>query len=87
MSHYKEQPSIPTGIHTRINDTLRISSAWREFGNGHFNNSAWETFLWEGDNIKEEYYTFLNAESVIDLHMKIYRQYTDTPVQEDRDDD
>jgi hypothetical protein len=73
---YKFDESIPTGIHTRINDKLRISSAWRTFANEHFHTSAWETFLWDGDRIKDDSFpTLRDADSVVDLHYKIVDKY------------
>lgn len=65
----------PTGIHTRINETTRISSAWREYGNEHFTQRAWETFLWENERIIEEFDTLRNADNVVDLHLEILNRY------------
>ena len=36
-----------TSIHTRVTSEYRISSIWREYGNGYFNDWAWETFVWK----------------------------------------
>lgn len=63
--------SITTGIHTRINDKIRISSAWRTYGNEYFSSQAWETFLWDGDRIIGEYNTLRDANDVINLHLEI----------------
>lgn len=71
---YKER-DIPTGIHTRINDRVRISSAWRTFGNENFTTRAWETLLWVDEHIAEQYDTLRNAENVIDLHLEITNDY------------
>lgn len=74
MDDYK-QGDMPTSIHTRINDTMRISSTWREYSNINFETRAWETFLWEGDRIKEEFDTLKNADSVVNLHLEILNKY------------
>jgi hypothetical protein len=74
MPDYK-QGEMPTSIHTRVNDTTRISSMWREYGNENFQSRAWETFLWEGDRIKEEFDTLRNADNVVDLHLEILNRY------------
>jgi hypothetical protein len=71
---YKDSDS-PTDIHTRINDTLRISSAWRTYGNENFTSMAWETFLWEGERIIKEFDTLQNAENVVELHFEILSRY------------
>lgn len=71
---YKSQSSLPTSIHTRINDKLRISSIWRTFANENFESQSWETFLWDGDNIKETYNTLKNADNVVDLHFAILNE-------------
>ena len=73
--NYKEKESLKTGIHTRINDTVRISSAWRTYGNENFETQAWETFLWDGEKIIGEYETFKNADTVINLHQDIINEY------------
>lgn len=72
---YKSQKSLPTGIHTRINDTVRISSGWRNYSNEHFSSNAWETFLWDGEKIIGDYDTLKNADDVIDLHQEILKTY------------
>lgn len=74
LTDYKES-NIPTSIHTRISDTVRISSMWREYGNENFQSRAWETFLWEGDRIKEEFDTLRNADKVVNLHLEILNRY------------
>lgn len=71
---YKET-EIPTGIHTRIDDRARISSAWRTFANANFQMKAWETFLWVDDKIAEQYDTSMNADMVVDLHLNIMTDY------------
>jgi hypothetical protein len=70
-NYYQSKESIPTGIHTRIDDKVRISSAWRTFSNSNFNTQAWETFLWDGDRIIKEYSTSKDANDVVDLHIQI----------------
>jgi hypothetical protein len=72
---YKSQESLRTGIHTRISDTVRISSGWRNYSNENFSTNAWETFLWDGDKIIGEYDTLKNADAVIDLHQEILKTY------------
>jgi hypothetical protein len=74
-NHAKELGfGLPTGIHTRINDDLRISSAFRKFSNAYFESWTWETFLWNGEKIEEQYDTLQSADQVIDLHSKIYKE-------------
>lgn len=72
--NYKSSETT-TGIHTRISDTLRISSSWRKYGNENFSCMAWETFLWEGDQIIEEYDILRDADSVVNLHLEILRSH------------
>lgn len=76
-SHAKET-SFPlrTGIHTKISNNLRISSSYRRFANQHFESWAWETFLWEGERIIDEYDTLMSADQVIDLHTEILKKHT-----------
>lgn len=75
--HARETESnLPTGIHTRINNDLRISSVYRRFANHHFESWAWETFLWNGDRIEEQYDTLHSADQVVDLHTKILTNLT-----------
>ena len=69
--------NIPTTINTKINDKLRISSAYRRYGNSHFEIWAWETYLWEGEYIKEEYDTYHNSDEVLKLHARIFEKYID----------
>ena len=72
IEDYKQSETrTPTGIHTKINDTMRISSAWRKYGNENFTTRAWETFLWDGDKIIGEYDTLKNADDVVQLHFEI----------------
>lgn len=63
--------NMSTGIHTRINQDKRISSIYRKYYNPHFEQWAWETFLWDGDKIIKEYDSLLSAEAVINLHCQI----------------
>jgi hypothetical protein len=65
------ESDLPTGIHTRINSDLRISSIYRKFANPYFESWAWETFLWNGNKIENQYDTLTSAEQVIDLHTEI----------------
>jgi hypothetical protein len=69
------ESALSTGIHTRINSELRISSCYRRFANPHFESWAWETFLWNGDRIEKEYDTLNSADQVVDLHSRIVREY------------
>lgn len=75
---YKEYARVnnhlDTGIHTRINSTKRISSIYRRYSNPHFEQWAWETFLWEGDRIAKEYNTLHDVESVVNLHCEIVNE-------------
>jgi hypothetical protein len=64
-----------TSIHTRINKNLRISSVYRMFSNAHFEEWGWETFLWDGDRIKEEYHILNSADNVVELHAEIYEAH------------
>lgn len=82
---YKET-EIPTGIHTRIDDRARISSAWRTYGNENFTSRAWETFLWVDEKIAEQYDTLRNAENVVDLHLEIMNEYRKSNQQEGDDE-
>jgi hypothetical protein len=73
--NYRNESSLSTGINTRINETVRISSIWRTYSNDNFSSQAWETFLWEGDKIAKEYDTLRSADSVVDLHLEILNNY------------
>ena len=71
-NHAREQETtIPTGIHTRINDKKRISSCYRKFANIHFERWGWETFLWDGDRVENQYDVKDTADDVVNLHMEI----------------
>jgi hypothetical protein len=65
-----------TNIHTRVNETYRISSIWREYGDFYFNDWAWETFVWKRENGEEkiDYQpdTSTNIDCVMRLHKEIY---------------
>jgi hypothetical protein len=63
--------TLTTGIHTQINEKYRISSCYRKFANEHFEIWAWETFLWKGDRIEEQYDTLSSADETVDLHTEI----------------
>lgn len=77
--HAKEtELNLPTGIHTRINNNLRIFSCFRRFANPFFESWAWETFLWNGDKIEKEYGTLESADQVVDLHTEILNGYKKT---------
>jgi hypothetical protein len=65
---------MSTGIHTRIDQDKRISSIYRIYSNPHFEQWAWETFLWDGDKIIKEYDTFVNVAAVVDLHCQIVNE-------------
>lgn len=64
-----------TSIHTRISDTVRISSIWRRFANENFETDAWETFLWVDNRVTENYDTLTNAERVVELHDEIVEKW------------
>ena len=70
----KEGKQIPAGIHTKIYGKLRISSIFRSWGNPYFHSYGWETFLWDGDKIIEEFGAISDAENVVDLHCRIYEE-------------
>ena len=80
MEHYSESErlreigTLDTGIHTKINEEYRISSVYRTYSNGHFEQKGWETLLWENDKIAEMY-TSDTAEEVVSLHTKIAHEY------------
>lgn len=89
-----------TSIHTRVNAEYRISSIWREYGNGYFNDWAWETFVWkrlsesektdENDCLNEtiDYQpdTELSAERVLKVHRELYHKITNgLPYEESED--
>lgn len=67
--------SLSTGIHTNINKDYRISSIYRKYSNPYFESWAWETFLWNGDRIEEQYDTLYTADQVVDLHTKIVSEF------------
>jgi len=67
----KTNGQLSTSIHTRINSTKRISSIFRKYSNPHFEQWAWETFLWDEDKIIKEYDIFMNVAAVVDLHCQI----------------
>jgi hypothetical protein len=74
--HAKEnETNLPTGIHTRINNDLRISSIYRRFANPHFESWGWETYLWNGDRIENQYDVLHSADRVVDLHIEILKEY------------
>ena len=85
MENYKEYAKIindnlNTGINTRIADNYRVSSIYRKFSNGYFESWGWETFLWNGDKIEQQYRVLDSADDVVNLHSKIngyYRNYKD----------
>lgn len=67
--------SLQTGIHTRINKNLRVSSCFRKFSNSFFESWAWETFLWNGEKIEKQYNLLESADLVIDLHTQVVNEY------------
>ncbi|MDD4188454.1 MAG: hypothetical protein PHX04_06875 [Bacilli bacterium] len=71
----KANGHLSTGIHTRISSTQRISSIYRIYSNPHFEQWAWETFLWEEDKIAREYDTLWDVEDVVNLHCEIVSEY------------
>lgn len=71
QDYAKQKGYFATGIHTRITDSYRISSAYRRFSNPHFISLGWETILWIDDKITHQYKVLNNADDVINLHAKI----------------
>lgn len=65
-----------TTIHTRVNERYRISSVWRVFGNANFEQWAWETFVFERLQGKEEMYyepdSCLSINEVMKIHKILY---------------
>lgn len=74
----KELNNYNTGIITRLNDEYRISSIYRNYSNEYFSSWSWETFVWKGERVQQEYDTCLTADQVVTLHQKIYKHYIDT---------
>lgn len=72
---YKEKDTISTGIHTRIDDKARVSSAWRKYGNENFESHAWETILWVDEKIAEMYDACRSADAVVEMHIRIINEY------------
>ena len=79
MEHYieyaKQKGSFDTGIHTRISDMYRVSSAYRKFSNPYFETWGWETFIWNGDKIEQQYEVLSSASDVVLLHTKIVKHF------------
>lgn len=68
--------NINTSIHTRIDNTYRISSIWREYSNAFFNSWAWETIVWKRHENGTEKIDFQSnirntADQVITLHKQL----------------
>lgn len=81
MDNYQEYAKLlsglPTGIHTRISDHYRISSAYRRFANAFFESWGWETLLWVDDKIEYQYKILHSLEDVVNLHTKIHSYFWD----------
>lgn len=73
--NFVKEHALPTGIHTWINKDFRISSVYRRFGNEHFESYGWETILWNGEHIDNQYDVIESADLVIDLHAKILKSF------------
>lgn len=68
---------VNTKIITNFNNGKYLSSIYRNFGNGYFQQEAWETFMWEGSRIVKEYPTFIRVEDVLKLHENESKSYID----------
>ena len=80
-----------TSIHTRVNQKYRISSIWREYGNGYFDEWAWETFVWkrEGSTERIDYQpkTCSSINEVFDIHKELYNKIiSGAPFESDNSD-
>lgn len=79
MEHYSDYAKyvgvFSTGIHTKISDKYRVTSAYRKFSNSYFESWGWETFLWVGDDIEHQYEVKNSAEDVVNLHTKIAKTF------------
>lgn len=64
-----------TTIHTRISPTIRISSIYRHWGNENFSSDGWETFVWDGKEIKEQFDSN-DYDECMGLHKTLYEKYT-----------
>lgn len=74
VSSKDDMRNVPTTIHTRINENMRISSVYREYKNEYFSQWGWETLLWENDIVKCDYIN-RTIDDVIKLHADLYGEY------------
>lgn len=64
-----------TGIHARINTTLRISSIYRDWGIAAAPVlCGWETIVWDGEQRIFYESTSGNAQDVVERHAELYRR-------------
>jgi hypothetical protein len=79
-----------TSIHTRVNEKYRISSIWREYSNGYFDEWAWETFVWkrdgESESIDYQSNTFTDISNVLDIHKSLYFKIINNQSYENEED-
>lgn len=66
--------NMRTTIQTRINSKFIISSVYREYRNEHFSQWAWETLLYRGENVENEYNVCNSVDNVIKLHYEIWKE-------------
>lgn len=72
-----EEWSKKTSIHTRINETIRISSIFREHDNYYFSSRGWETFVWRLEDGNEKIIYEADCCDTIDQVMKIHKDIYD----------
>jgi len=77
MQGREDLSSLGTGIHTRLNENLRISSIYRAYDIQGMVTHGWETILWNKDKIVKQYDVLNDAETVVSLHLKIRLDYED----------
>lgn len=71
-----DNKSVPTTIHTRVTSKIRISSIYRKYDNDYFDSCAWETFVWDGEEIRE--HIVLDCmDSVLEYHLQQYNKIMD----------
>lgn len=75
MDYKENRQDISTGIHTRVDKNIRISSIYRRYANANFEVFGWETILWIGDQIEYTYSPLDSAEEVINQHITILNEF------------
>ncbi len=70
-----QECTLPTGIHTRVNEEIRISSAYRRYANPHFESWGWETIVWKNENVEYVYDPVNSPEQVVNLHIEILNEF------------